>query len=140
MTMKGGIGAVFSFTRRALLRLAPMLALAALALPGCAALSNLSPVSTQHPSWAMNPTTCAEVGAAVPQLLGLIPGFGAVATGSSSAIDGVILAVAGCQAEASLVNGPSAQTVTTTTQSQTVQAPVAAPTPAAVATPAPAAS
>jgi hypothetical protein len=94
---------------------------AAILLGGCSSYSSL--ITNQHPAWAMNPATCAEVGAALPMALQLFPVGGPAVAGATSVLMGAVFGNAACQAESSLVNGPPAQVVTTSTTSQTVQAP-----------------
>lgn len=89
-------------------------------ISGCASLSNLNPVSSQHPSWAMNPATCTELGAVMPFFINV-----ASFAGPGGALASVVGAISGnalCSAESSLVAGPPAQVTTvTTTQSATTK-------------------
>jgi hypothetical protein len=85
---------------------------------GCASLSNLNLINTQHSSWAMNPADCAVLGAIVAPLLGLVP------IASEASIFGTIVGKSVCQAESSLVAGQPAQiTVTSSTIQGTTKTP-----------------
>jgi hypothetical protein len=93
----------------------------AILIAGCAGTQPL--IAQNHPALTMDQGTCAEVGAALPMALQLFPVAGPAAAGATTVLMGAVFGRAACQAEGSLVNGPPAQTVTTSTTSSSVQKP-----------------
>lgn len=69
---------------------------------------SMLPVTSGHPALAMNPAICGPLGVAIGDALG--------GSGYTAALDAMMISLAGCSAESSLVNGPPATTTTTTTQ------------------------
>jgi hypothetical protein len=74
-------------------------------LLGC----STSPVTNQHPAWVCNAAYAGPLAGAIASLITADP---------MSLLTAVQIGVNGCQAEASLVNGPPAQITQTTTTVQ----------------------